>query len=83
MNSIEMFILQINEMYHGAMLSDVDIAKILGVHKETIYRMRKKGTGPNFIKIGRKSMCIKKDFFDWFFAKYSKINVEGDTVKSE
>lgn len=80
-DSASTFIDNINELYPDPMLSDKDIAKILGIHRETVYRMRKKGLGPAFIKVGKKVMCIKQDFFDWFFSNYSKFNVEADTVK--
>lgn len=80
-DTTESFIQNINLMYPNATLSDKDIAAILSVHKETIYRMRKKGLGPPFVKIGKKVICIKQDFFDWFFSKYSKNKEFMDTVK--
>jgi excisionase family DNA binding protein len=74
------FISNINAMYPNATLNDREVAAILGVHKETIYRMRKKGLGPPFVKIGKKVICIKEDFFEWFFSKYSKNKEFADTV---
>lgn len=68
------FIQTINEMFPDPMLTDVQIADILGIHRQTVYRMRKNGTGPAFIKIGKKVLCIKDDFFEWFFSRYSKNN---------
>lgn len=76
----ETFIDNVNTLFPNPTLSDKDVASILGIHKETIYRMRKKGQGPPFVKIGKKVICIKQDFFDWFFSNYSKNNLERDTV---
>lgn len=74
------FVNSINLMYPNPTLTDKEIASILGLHKETIYRMRKKGLGPPFVKVGKKVICIKQDFFDWFFSKYSQNKLNTDTV---
>lgn len=71
------FINNINALYPNPTLSDKEVAHILGVHKETVYRMRKKGGGPPFVKIGKRVLCIKEDFFAWFFSNYSKNKLEG------
>lgn len=76
MGSEETFIQNINVMYPNPTLSDKDVASILGLHRETIYRMRKKGGGPPFVKIGKRVMCLKEDFFEWFFSNYSKNKLE-------
>ena len=67
----------INLQYPSATLNDREIATILGLHKETIYRMRKLGKGPAFVKIGKKVLCMKQDFFEWFFSNYSKNSADG------
>lgn len=79
MQSKQLFIQQINEMYPQPLLNDDDIATILGIHKESVYRMRKKNRGPAFFKVGKKALCLKEDFFTWFFLHYSQ-NDESDKV---
>ena len=64
-------------MYPNPTLTDREVASILSVHKETIYRMRKNGLGPPFIKTGKKVLYLKQDFFEWFFSNYSKNNKEA------
>lgn len=72
-DSLKEFETYVNFTYRSPTLTDIEIAKILGVHRETIYRMRKKGQGPNFFKVGKKVLCLKQDFFEWFFSQYYKI----------
>lgn len=71
-DSIETFVQGVNQLYPADMISHKDIAKILSIHHETLYRMRLKGQGPPFVKIGKKVLYLKKDFFDWFKSCYSK-----------
>ena len=78
-----MFVSNVNLKYPGWTLSDSEIAEILGIHRETVYRMRKKGEGPKFAKIGKKVLCLKDDFFNWFQAQYSANNLQTDSVLKE
>lgn len=72
----ESFINSINCLYPNLSLSDTEVASLLGLHKQTLYRMRIEGRGPPFVKTGKKVIYLKQDFFDWFFSNYSKNNLE-------
>lgn len=71
-DSIDTFEHSINSMYPGDMLMHTQVSEILNIHIETLYRMRVQGKGPPFVKIGKKVLYLKKDFFDWFRSCYSK-----------
>lgn len=64
------FIDNINKIYLEPMLTQRDVAKILSVHSQTVYRWRQKGEGPKFFKVGKKSFCLKEDFFAWIETKW-------------
>ena len=80
-SSQEQFIKYVNNRFPNPTLTDKQIATLLGVHTQTIYRMRLRGQGPKFAKISRNCICLKQDFFDWFFSCYSKN--ECDTVEKK
>lgn len=79
MNGFESFKQSIERQFPKASLSEQDIALILGVNQETLYRMRIRKKGPPYFKLGRKILYLKQDFFEWFFSCYSKTNTVKPT----
>lgn len=71
-DSMSGFIANVEVMYPGDVLMHTDVSKILNIHVQTLYRMRIQGKGPPFVKIGKKVLYLKKDFYDWFLSCYSK-----------
>ena len=71
-DSMSGFIANVEVMYPGDVLMHTDVSKILNIHVQTLYRMRTQGKGPPFVKIGKKVLYLKKDFYDWFLSCYSK-----------
>lgn len=73
-DALEIFKKEIDLKFPDAMLSDREIAIILRKNVTTISRMRLKGQGPHFFKVGKRVLCMKEDFFNWLFANYHQSN---------
>lgn len=70
-DSRKQFIDDVNKMFPLPAITDIQVAKILCLHRQTIYRWRLDGKGPLFVRIGKKNICMKEEFFNWFFSFYS------------
>lgn len=56
----------------GELYSVEDLARLLGVTKETVFRWNSGGTAPRRLMIGRRVYYRRSDVRDWINARQSK-----------
>lgn len=59
-------------------LTEAALADLLGVHRDTVYRWRKRGTGPDYIKAGRVIRYDRADVDRWIEDRKRTSTSEGE-----
>lgn len=44
----------------------IEAAKAIGISRAMLYKSFKNNTGPKVTKIGRRSVILRPDLFEWF-----------------
>lgn len=68
--SLDDFIRQVHHHYPTDAMETREVADVLGVHTEVLYRNRAKKRGIPFIKIGKKVFYLKKDVIEYLEKSY-------------
>lgn len=58
-------------------MSTTDLAAVLGVKPETVRRMRWDGSGPKFIRRGKRALYDPRDVREWLDAQKQTYASEG------
>lgn len=68
--SLDDYIQKIHYSYPKEWIESRDVADILGIHPEILYRNRVKKEGIPFLKIGKKVVYLKKDVIAFIRQSY-------------
>lgn len=74
--TVDGFVNNIHLRYRKDWLDPKEVAEILGVSTETLYRSRAKRTGIPFMKFGAKVAYLKKDVIDYLEGCYVQTNAD-------
>lgn len=73
-SGIDHYIDVVNFNYPREWLESREVADVLGIHPEILYRNRIKQEGIPFLKIGKKVIYLKKDVIDYLRESYVLTN---------